>query len=111
MKEPAFDIPSTTFCIWRSTTDSDWKIGEIDYPPGDDPDGAADLLFLYDGDPMKYQQWSEEYYEQPVSLETVRRLYAHEPLTNKLVKTLNCEISLKDLREDILEIGYPSTGH
>lgn len=105
--EPAFNIEDTTFCIWRRYADSSWQIGEIDYPDDENPDGLEDLLFALDGNPLTYKNFAEEYYEQEIPIFSVESVYRHESLSNDLVKTLNENISLKDLREDIEEIGYP----
>jgi hypothetical protein len=35
LSEPAFDMESTTFCIWRTNQDSVWRRGGISFPDGD----------------------------------------------------------------------------
>ena len=108
LAEPAFSIADTTFCVWRTPGDSQWCKGAVNYPPTADPDGSADLLSILDGDPRTYQQWAQEYYEVKVSLTAVRHVYQHHPLTHTLVARLNPELTLKDLAEDLTEIGYPT---
>ncbi len=105
--EPAFSIADTTFCIWRTTSDTHWHHGQVNYPQHPDPDGSASLLFIFDDKPETYQAWAEEYYERPVNLEAVRSLYAHQPVTEPLIVALNDEITLDDLRADLDEIRYP----
>jgi hypothetical protein len=108
LNEPAFSMQDTTFCIWRSTQDSDWRVGKIEFPDDtDDPDGSQGLLSILDGNPETYKEWAEEYYERPVSLSVVQRIYAHEPLTERLVKALNPEIDVDAIRADATQIGYP----
>jgi hypothetical protein len=107
VNEPAFSAEDTTFCIWRRYGDPAWQHGEIQFPEGTDPDGSAELLSLLDGQPATYQEWSEGYYEQPVSLEAVKHLYEHRPLTEQIVTILNAEVTLEDLDEDLREIAYP----
>ncbi len=107
LTQPAFDIEDATFCIWRRYKDSSWQIGEIDYPDDENSDGMEDLLFALDGDPSTYKNFAEEYYEQEIPISSVESVYRHESLSNKLVKTLNRDISIEDLQEDIEEIGYP----
>lgn len=51
------------------------------------------------------RQWAEDYYEVPVDLEAVRHVLSRRPLTEEVVSTLNSEIALADLAEDIAEIG------
>ena len=48
LQEPAFSITEATFCIWRRSDDEAWKIGEIDYPEGEnDPDGSDQMLSAF----------------------------------------------------------------
>ncbi len=37
----------------------------------------------------------------------VAHVYGHRPLTAELAFLLNPEVSIADLRADVLEIGYP----
>jgi hypothetical protein len=107
LTEPAFSMEETTFCIWRLRGDTEWHTGDIPFPEGDDPDGSARLLSIFDGQPRTYQQWAEEYYEHPISLSAVEHIYAHEVLTDEVIHSLNPDTSLPELAEDISEIGYP----
>mgnify|MGYP006951091461 FL=1 len=113
VEEPAFSdggMPRVTACIWREAGDDSWRTGAIDFPyrQMDDSDGA-DYLFqlLVDRSPEAFQQWAEDYYEVPVDLEAVRHVLASRPLTEAVVRSLNAEVALRDLAEDIAEIGYP----
>jgi hypothetical protein len=108
LNEPAFSMQDTTFCIWRTNQDSEWRVGKIEFPDdADDTDGSEGLLSILDGNPETYKEWAEEYYEKPVSLSIVQRIYAHEPLTERLVKALNPKIELDAIRADATQIGYP----
>ena len=108
LSEPAFSIEDSTFCIWRRFSDSSWQVGTITYPSDDpDADGSGWLLSILDGDPSSYKEFAEDYYEQTVDLEVVKAIYEHRPLTEEIVRELNPEISLKDLKVDVEEIGYP----
>lgn len=110
LSQPAFDLEATTFCIWCQAVETNWKCGKIDFPVGEhvqnDPDGSADLLVMFNGNPRTYQEWAEEYFEQDVPWSVVQHIYMHRPLTEAIVKSLNSDLSLEDLREDLEEIGY-----
>ncbi|MGV9886995.1 hypothetical protein [Streptomyces sp. NPDC003395] len=113
--EPAFSdadgTPRTTVCFWREKADTEWKCGAVEaLPRGTKDDGSPEWLFdvLLDGRPEAYQEFAEEYYEVPVSLEAVRHVYALQPLTDSVVSSLNPDLDLADLEEDIARIGYPS---
>ncbi|MEU5667975.1 hypothetical protein [Streptomyces longwoodensis] len=113
VEEPAFtdhdDVPVVTACLWREATDDRWRHGVIDFPAGrSDPDGAMGLFgLLVDRSPEAYQRFAEDYYEVPVDLQTVRDVYALRPLSQELVSSLNAQVALADLAEDLAETGYP----
>jgi hypothetical protein len=107
LKEPAFTINETTFCIWRTYNDTAWRRSNIDFPDGSDPNGSQDLLEILDGEPGTYKAWAESYYGRPINLNAVKHIYEHHPLTDEIVKALNPDLSLKELVTDIEEIGYP----
>ncbi|MET8102581.1 hypothetical protein ABZV29_40135 [Streptomyces sp. NPDC005236] len=102
-------VPVVTACLWRETTDDQWHHGTIDFPSDRaDPDGATKLFeLLVDRSPEAFQRFAEDYYEVAVDLGTVRDVYALRPLSEKLVSSLNEEVSLAKLAQDISEIGYP----
>lgn len=107
VNEPAFSMENTTFCIWRRYGDESWAHGPIDFPEGEDPDGSAFLLEMLDGDPESYRLFAEEYYEAEIPVESIRQVYDHQPLTDEIVASLNPDISLDELVQDLAVIGYP----
>lgn len=109
LKEPAFDIPNTTFCIWRRNADASWQAGNIEYPDGDEnSDGSDEQLALFAGGPDLYVRFAKEYFEQAIPLEAVARVYSHQVLTDTIIKQLNPQSDLPSLEPDLVEIGYPS---
>ncbi|MFE3542756.1 hypothetical protein ACFXK0_07270 [Nocardia sp. NPDC059177] len=113
VEEPAFTdedgVPVVTACLWREATDDQWRHGTIDFPTGRaDPDGATGLFhLLVERSPESFQRFAEDYYEIPVDLKAVREVYALRPLDQELVSSLNGNLTLADLAQDISEIGYP----
>lgn len=108
LKERAFNVEATTFCIWRRHTDPAWQVGPVKFPPKQpDPDGSKQLLARLDGRAATYRKWADEYYERKILLAPVKHVYQHLPLTAEIVAQLNPEVSLKKLTADIAEIGYP----
>ena len=105
--EPAFSMKDTTFCIWRSIQDPRWSVGKISFPVGDDPDGSEWMLSIFDGNPSSYMEFAADYYERPVSLRAIQRIYGHSPLTSELVRELNSTVEFASLLPDAAEIGYP----
>jgi hypothetical protein len=119
LREPAFTIEDATFCIWRRYGDASWRRGAIEFPPGPDPDGSEYLLSPLDGRPETYREWAAWYFNKPfLTVEMVRHIYHHLPLTDELVATLTPDIVIEDddnprmevadLEDEIAEIGYPT---
>jgi hypothetical protein len=112
--EPAFcdedGMPVVTACLWREARDERWRVGEIEYPNGEsDPDGTAHLFgLLVDPSPEAFRRFAEEYYEVPVNLDAVRHVYALRPLTPAVVTTLNADVTLESLSEDLVAARYQS---
>ena len=107
LTEPAFSIQYTSFCIWRTYEDDRWHTGSISYPAGDDPDGSGWMLSVLDCNPNTYRTWAQDYYKRSIDLAVVKRVYAYEPLTEGLVRSLNPSLNLSDLSDDLQEIAYP----
>jgi len=109
LTEPAFSMADTTFCIWRRNVDPSWRVGQIEYPEEDDPDGSEDLLFILDGDPGTYREFAEQYYERSIDLSAVADIYQQQPLTEEILKRLNPEVVSENLNSDLEQIGYPGS--
>jgi hypothetical protein len=117
LNEPAFSMGDTTFCIWRTYEDDDWQRGDIKFPKvkpryagaPDDPDGSEWLSSPYDGKPETYLDLATQRYSHSttITLDHVKHIYAHKPLTAALVKAINPEVTLAKLAADVAEIGYP----
>ena len=109
--EPVKSI-GTTFCIWKTQSDAEWKTGEIALPKDDYQDGSSDLLHLLDGNPETYKNWAEEYYEEnfeenELKLELVEKIYNGTVITKDLVREINSDLEdLKKLKSDLDDIGY-----
>jgi hypothetical protein len=106
--DAAFSREDTTFCIWRAREDRAWQVGAVSFPAGDDPDGSGWMLSMLDSNPLTFQDWAKDYYERPIDFAAVEHIYAHQPLTAEIVRTLNPTIDLSVLAQDVAEIGYPT---
>jgi hypothetical protein len=111
--EPAFSFVGgleATVCLWRQPGDDRWQLGTVRFPDHhSDPDGADHLFaMLTDATPEAYQAFAEDYYDQPVDLDAIRQVYALQPLTDDVVRRLNPELTVRDLAEDLAQIGYPA---
>ena len=97
LAEPAFSLEETTFCIWRRYVDTAWRVGSINYPDADDPDGSEYLLSILDGRPSIYKEFAESYYEKKLDIDAIEQIYHLEILTTKIISGLNGEITLQSL--------------
>jgi hypothetical protein len=108
LNEPAFSMESTTFCIWRFPSDTEWKRGFIEFPSEEDADGSLALLSPLSGNQADYIIFAESYYEITLNAAAVKHIFDHKPLSNDIIRTLNTEVTLNELESDRAEIGYPS---
>ena len=106
LSEPAFNLADTTFCIWRSAADSQWRRGPVSFPDGDDPDGSERLLWALDGNAGAYQEFARDYFELDADVSAIAEVFRHVALTPGLVERLNPERDSATLATDAKEIGY-----
>jgi len=102
------DVPSVTLTLWRLGGDGAWSHGEArDVQPPSDDDGGTWLFDELDGKPETYLAFAANYYETSISLSAVTHVFHHVPLTDVVVRSLNADLSVEDLSDDIRSIGYP----
>ena len=97
----------STFCIWRTIADSEWQTGETV-----EPDGSEDILYLLDGDPKKYVEFCEDYYEKEIPLDIVEKIYQGESISLDMILKLNDELEDEDIetiKNELEEIKYLNT--
>lgn len=101
LKEPAFIVNDSTFCLWNLKGTEGWHSGK---------EYGSDELYLLnvvtDG-AEGYVRWAEKYYETNLNLSIVKDIFDFKPLNYDMLSGLNNEITLEDIQEDIIEIGYP----
>jgi len=95
--EPAFNINNTTFFFWRCNEDNEWSVSPkslSSYPL---------LGFLVNGF-SGYQDWAEDYYEKSINSVVLKDIFESLKITEEQWLTLNPELSISELAEDLLEI-------
>lgn len=107
LTEPAFVIEETTFCMWRTSHDTTWQRGRIDFPDHADPDGSQELLTILDGNPQTYHVYAEMNAGRPIDRAAVVAIYRHQPLTDATLFALNPAVSRAAITANCEEIGYP----
>jgi hypothetical protein len=106
LKEPAFDIPATTFVLWRLTDDDAWSTSEIDYCDGEYGDGSTDLLEPFTFTSLQFTDWLAENYEVDVDCSIIESVFNNRALTDAEMTTLNPSQPLRVLRDAVRETGY-----
>jgi hypothetical protein len=107
LQEPAFDIPATTFAVWRLAMDEHWNIGPVKFPQNYDGDGSPELLGRLVVSAEEFTEWLSENYEADVDAEIVAAVFDHQPLTMDQLRTLQPSVKVADLTCVVKDIGYP----
>lgn len=109
LSEPAFSMDEASSIAWFDAVQRTWLLA---LPGERGAERRTDTLLgvLASSEPAAYAEWAREYFEVDVALEAVQAVFRHEPLTEELVTSINSEISLEDVMEDVGEIGYPVAG-
>ena len=107
LNEPAFMIEDTTFAIWQLIGETEWIIGDIQFPQNPYGDGSEEILSMLDGNPNTYTEWAAENFEVEIDVQCVEEIYKHEPLTSRLLHSLNPNATMGKLKNCLVRIGYP----
>lgn len=107
MQEPAFELPATTFVVWRLHSDDHWQTSKVSYPEHPDPDGSQDMLSELLMTAAEFTDWLEENYETDVDSAIVGRVFAGEPISTNELRSLCPDAKLSDLLEAVSNTGYP----
>jgi hypothetical protein len=117
VEEPAFCDEDgqllATAVLWRLHGDDRWQAGAgITFPPprgphDSGPDGSGMLDILLDDIADRYVAFAEDYYGTRVDRSAVEHIITRIPLTDAVVRALDPEATLADLRADVVAIGYP----
>ena len=106
LDEPAFDIASTTFVVWRRVSDGAWQTDSIEYPDDSYGDGSHDLLSQMLASADEFTDWLEENFEVDIDDDIVKHVFANRPLTNTQLSVLNADASPISMRNAVTETGY-----
>lgn len=106
--EPAFRWDSTSFAYFWLPSNQQWQRGN-DFTAFSALDAGEDgLLRHLCGTPADYAAFAEDYHEGSVSVDAVREVFRHAPMTDGLVSSLNPYITLKEVADELYtEISYP----
>jgi len=97
--EKAFNIMNFSFYFWN-LNNSDWNV-----IPNQE---TLYYLGFLTGDIDIYYNWATEYYEIEIDKQAIEYIFNYKTLNLDIIKILNSNVDLIELKKDILEIGYPS---
>jgi len=106
LKEPAFDIPATTFVVWRLAVDPVWHTDEIEFPNHEYGDGSQELLPRITMPAPEFAEWLGENYEAAVDADIVNHVFENRPFTDAQLRALNPSAAIAVLRHAVQETGY-----
>ena len=106
LKEPAFDIPATTFVVWRLAADPVWHTDDIEFPNHEYGDGSQELLPRITMTSPEFAEWLAENYEVAVDADIVDHVFKNRPLTDAQLRAINPSAAIATLRCAVQETGY-----
>jgi hypothetical protein len=100
LEDEAFEKEDVTFCIWRKSSDTNWRMGDVNIPEGED-DGSDFLLGTIFESAELYVDWAKYYYDMPISIEVVKQIYDGSSITKAIVQTLNPGRNVQDAMREL----------
>lgn len=100
LEDEALEKEDVTFCIWRETTDTKWRMGDV-HTSEKISDGSEFLLSTFFETPEDYVNWAHSYYDLPISIETVRQIYNGSTITEAENRILNPNQNMEDVLQEL----------
>jgi hypothetical protein len=98
--ENAFNFENTTYLLWIVNGQTEWSVLpkiKTEIP----------LLGFVVSGPKYYYDWAVDYYEKKLNFGIIEDVFANKPINEEMIKKLNKDITLEDIKDDIDGIGYP----
>jgi hypothetical protein len=106
--EPAFGWEATSFAYIQTAGADTWlRVNDLtDY--AEEEAGELELLRHLIGGPSDYADFARDYYEVELDAQPVASIFAICPITEELVKSVNPNVSLSDIADELhSQIQYP----
>lgn len=100
LEDEAFEKGDVTFCIWRESSDTNWRMGDVKIPEGEE-DGSDFLLGTIFDTAEIYVDWAQCYYDTPISIEIVKRIYDGSAITKATIQSLNPKRNVQDALQEL----------
>ncbi len=113
--EPPVSSIGTTFCIWKKYNDTNWQIGNIDFPQGDSIDGSSFLLKNMKGDSEIFKNWLTDYYDdvfldQELNVSIIENIKNKKPITKETILLFRPKLkNFSYIKKILTELEYPHT--
>jgi hypothetical protein len=104
--EPAFNTQESSFVGWKLNIDNGW---EFNYAT-DDVISINAMINILLGNPEDYRIHAMTYFEKELNIEIIEKIYMGTKIDEKILRELNNEITVDDIRLDLEEIGYTEFG-
>lgn len=108
LDDEAFTREDVTFCLWRESTDSEWKTGDVHNPQLLD-NGSDFLLGMIYESPEDYVEWAKDYYEMPVPLDVVTHVFSFPWISEQMILQLNPTRNIEQAQKELEAIGFTVT--
>jgi len=97
ISEPAFSINESS-SLWYLNKNK-WVKFDVNEEETDQ------LIEVFKWSPGEYKKWAEDYYEEEIPLEAIENIMSGN-LSESDISSLNSDLTLKDIEEEINQIGY-----
>lgn len=89
----------TTFCMWNVDDTEKWYQNETLY---DDDDGGKEFLLGYIMESAKeWCEWAEDYYEQELNMDIIKKVYNGASIDDEIISKLNETRNIKETLQEI----------
>lgn len=106
LNEPAFTMDKVSYCYWYEAQAEGPSWQKV-FDMSSLEDGSYEALSIVTEPADAYIAFANEYYETSLTPKDIQAIYNHLPLTEELIQSINPDITLADLTDDISEIAYP----
>jgi len=105
IKEAAFDMDSSTFCMWNLAGSTSWGLSFVS---GTCQDAHHWLLAQYSTDPQVFRRFATSYHDVKLPDTLIARFLSLEPIDDNVLREFPIQRKMSEIWDDVKEIGYPS---
>lgn len=106
LNEPAFTMDKASYCYRYEALAANPSWHNVLETPSSDGFSYETLSIMTEPTDV-YISFANKSYETPLTPKDIQAIYDHLPLTEELIQSINPDITLTDLTDNISEIAYP----